>query len=427
MQTKVRLVHLLLLVLAVSLCGFLNNAAEVSHASYTNEPPSFVLESNDGSKGSVNIDLEIPHTTLSAENISHTLNGSVLLKAGTYSLTESLQVTSNTKLYAEAGAKLTFSGNSYLNLTGDNITVCGLDVQGDGSSEFGIRANGDFITVAECLVHDIGRVGAFGFGITFEYESQCGLIVNNVVRNTGLDGIHLRGNQNTTVSNNIVVDSNDDGIASIFGTNNLITNNTVDRKGTSNPAGNGIYVADEGTVVERNHIANTPLNGITTDDFEGYQARQLKIANNTIVNAGTVKSGVHYGGILLNYVYDSAVVGNVIDGSLYDGIRVFNSSRNLISQNVVSNSHRAPDGWGCSIVLEYQSTHNLILANNVEAEPDILVEVGLGVDFNKVYFNGVVPNGEVHLEGADSVVLQRLDEDSIKAINDVNTLWKTTF
>jgi parallel beta-helix repeat protein len=331
--------------------------------------------------------------------------GTIFLSAGVYDFTSSVQVNDDTSIFAEDGAKLRFFGNSYLNLTGDNIIVSGLSVEGDGSSsEFGIRAKGNSITVKNCTVDNVGKVGSFGFGITFEYGSKNGLIDGNVVTKTGLDGIHLRGNENTTISNNIVVDSNDDGIASIWGENNLIINNTINREGTINLAGNGIYVADVGTTVQGNNVESTPLNGITAENFQGYQAHDLSIANNTVLNAGMVIDGIHFGGILLNYVTDCGVFGNNIDGSLYDGIRVFNGSRNMLYQNVITNSHRAENGSGSGILLEYNSSHNRIFSNSIIDETCVLAEAGLGVDYNSV---SLIENSydKVQLQGPNSTLL----------------------
>ena len=328
----------------------------------------------------------------------------ITLKTGELSLNQTIQVKSNTLILGQQGSVLRFFGNSYLNLTGDNITVCGLIVEGDGlNDEFGIRANGNFITVENCSVNNIGLSGLFGFGITYEYGCKFGSIISNQVENTGLDGIHLRGNINSTVANNTVIDSSDDGIASILGINNIIINNFIDRKGTKSFSGNGIYTADKGTSIEANYIENTPLNGIAVDSFQGNQASQIDILNNTVKNAGVLSTGIKCSGILLNYVCDSNVKGNIIDGSLYNGIRVFNGSRNYIAQNIISNWRGAEDSWGSGIVLEYQSSYNFISSNEISNETFFFVETGLGVDNNLIQFNNFSLN-EIHIEGINSVL-----------------------
>ena len=324
---------------------------------------------------------------------------------GIHDLNQTMQVNSNTLILGQQGSLLRFFGNSYLNLTGDNITVCGLTIEGDGlNDEFGIRAKGNFITIENCSVKNVGNVGFFGFGITFEYGSTYGLITENQVQDIGLDGIHIRGNINTTISNNTIINSNDDGIASIFGYSNLIANNSINRQGTINPSGNGIYIADIGTTIEENYIENTPLNGIAADSFQGYQASQIDILNNTIKNAGILSTGIRCSGILLNYVCDSNVTGNIIDNSLYYGIRVYNGSRNYIAQNIISNWCGAEDNWGGGTVLEYQSSYNFVSANEISNETYFFAETGLGVDHNRVQFTDVSLE-KIHIEGLNSILL----------------------
>jgi parallel beta-helix repeat protein len=326
-------------------------------------------------------------------------------KTGELEFNQTMQVTSNTLILGQQNSVLRFFGNSYLNLTGDNITICGLTIEGDGlNNEFGIRAHGNFITVENCSVNNIGVTGLFGFGITYEYGSEFGNIINNHVENTGLDGIHIRGNSNTTVLNNTVIDSNDDGIASIFGNYNLIINNFINRQGSKNLAGNGIYTADIGTIIEGNYIEYTPLNGIVADHFQGYQARKIDILNNTVKNAGILSTGFRCSGILLNYACDSIVAGNMIENSLYDGIRVYNGSRNYIAQNIISNWCGAEDNWGCGILLEYQSSYNFVSAHKISNETYFFAETGLCVDYNVVQFT-VVSLDKIHIEGLNSILL----------------------
>ena len=329
----------------------------------------------------------------------------ITFNAGEFDLNQTLQVNSSTLVFGAQNSVLRFSGDSYLNLTGDNITLCGLIIEGDGlNDEFGIRANGNFITIENCSVSNIGVAGLFGFGVTFEYGSQSGSIINNQVKNTGLDGIHLRGNMNTTVSNNTVIDSNDDGIASIFGHDNLIINNFIDRKGATNLSGNGIYAADKEITIQNNVVQNTPLNGIIAESFQDYQATGINIINNTIKNAGMPSADVRCGGILLNYACSSNVTGNTIDGSLYDGIRIYNGSSNCVEENRISNNFRAENNWGGGIVLEYQSSYNFVLANKISNETYVFVETGLGVDHNTISFADVQPD-EIYIEGLNSILL----------------------
>ena len=333
-----------------------------------------------------------------AENI-------ITLKTGKLDLNQTMQVTSNTLILGQQNSVLRFFGNSYLNLTGDNITICGLTIEGDGlNDEFGIRANGNFITIDNCSVNNIGLAGLFGFGITYEYGSKFGSIINNQVENTGLDGIHLRGNTNATVSNNTVIDSNDDAIASIFGSNNLIINNSINRQGTTSFSGNGIYTADVGTTIEANYIEYTPLNGIAADSFQGYQASQIDILNNTVKNAGILSTGFRCSGILLNYVCDSNVTGNMIENSLYDGIRVYNGSRNYIAQNIINNWCGSEDNWGGGVVLEFQSSYNFVSAREISNETYFIAETGRGVDYNIIQFTHVLLD-KIHIEGIKSILL----------------------
>jgi parallel beta-helix repeat protein len=329
----------------------------------------------------------------------------LIVQTGNYKVNSSLQVGSNTTIRGEHGSKLWFYGDSYLNLTGDNIHVEGLEIQGDGlNSPFGIRANGNCITIENCSVCNIGKVGTFGFGITLEYGSKHGIITNNIVRNTGLDGIHIRGNTNTVICGNKIVDSNDDGIASIFGNSNQIINNWIYRQGTINLAGNGIYTADKATIIESNYIENTPLNGIVADCFQSYQADGITIFNNTIRNAGSLLTGLQCSGILLNYACNTNVTGNTVDNSLNDGVRVFNGSGNEITKNLFENNICKNDSENVGVLLEYQSTYNTVSDNKITNFELMLVEAGNGVNYNIFEAKGISPD-EIRLNGANSILL----------------------
>jgi len=94
-------------------------------------------------------------------------NLSVVIDEGMYFLTSTIHVPANTSVYAKKGAEFYFLGNAYLNLTGNNIIIESLCIKGDGmKGAFGIRAQGNDITVRNCTVERIGKAGFFGFGIT---------------------------------------------------------------------------------------------------------------------------------------------------------------------------------------------------------------------------------------------------------------------
>jgi len=128
------------------------------------------------------------------------------------------------------------------------------------------------------------------------------------------------------------------------------------------------------------------------ENFQGYHTEGVRILDNIILNSGKIVGDIPYGGILLNYVDSSVVVSNTIDGSLYDGVRIYNSSYNLILGNHISNSGQANQGSGQSIVLEYQSTHNYIWANQIDDQACGIAEVGYGVDLNSILSENPVNN-----------------------------------
>jgi parallel beta-helix repeat protein len=273
---------------------------------------------------------------------------------------------------------------------------------------------GDYFRAEGLQVSKVGPKSVSGFGVCFDYGTKSGLITQSLVRNTGLDGIHMRRGYNNTASFNTIENSGDDGIAAIWGHENKIIANSVDRNDPNATKGNGIYIGGEsGTLVQGNSIVNSPRYGICVDDFEGVPVERITIAGNIVKNAGYENdTGFPFSGIYLEYTTSSIVTGNTVEGSYYHGIRLYNTTYITVSSNVLSNNHRSPTGWGAGIFLEYHTTYTIIDANQMvdtQATPTQdygVFEAKEGVDYNIVSDSIARGNAveSFHLEGANSRV-----------------------
>lgn len=340
-----------------------------------------------------------------AINGALTAGGDVYLKPGTYSCNGNVTVTAGSNLIGAPGAILSFSGDFMVRVTGDDSTVQGIEVDGDAASgTYGILLEADYSKAIDCYVHGVGPAGVAGFGICAEYATGI-LVTNSRVEATGLDGIHLRFCDNSTVSYCTVIDSGDDGIASLEGVDNTIIGNNVDRENAASSAGNliGVY-ADDGTIVEENHVKNSPRFGIIVTDHLGLDPIRCKVLGNTVKGSGVTAGGTKYSGIALQYANYTTVADNTVDLSLYHGIWVYSSSFNDLRGNVVTRSFQAGDSWAGGICLEYYSTYNVISGGIIDGGTYGVLEAGgASSDYNQFGGFTILNAGTpFHLEGTHS-------------------------
>lgn len=242
---------------------------------------------------------------------------------------------------------------SAITITGQDITVRGLEIIGSGSSHETIDS-----------------------GIQLQREAARILIENN--RITGnLYGIDIHGAKNTTVRANTIIGRRDHRM---------------------NSRGNGVYVWNApGTLVEKNDIrygrdgifVNTSNRGIFRDNL----MRDLRFAVHYMYAhdseiSGNVSVGNHLGfalmysnritvqnnmsladrdqGLMLNYTNNADLVGNLVRGAGGKCLFIYNAHRNLISDNRFE---------GCGIGIHFTAgseknalTGNAFVANQTQVK-----------------------------------------------------------
>lgn len=327
--------------------------------------------------------------------------GSVLIKAGNYSITSSLTILNNTFVYGEGAATnliRNFHGaNTQLlrasALYETNIKVAHLQV--DGNATVGVQGehNIEFAYCSNVIVEDVLSHGGGCCNIVF---SRCtnSSIINNVCYNNlydnsitvfnGCNNIVVSGNrvygswgvgievessttQAITVSNNIVSYCGDDGIRFLtVGTTTAPALCSVTGNICFNNVYNGLEISTAPQVtVSGNTFYNNGYHGI-------YSTGNSTITGNTFYS--NVECGIKFVGgkntVTSNTITgsqrgielsggDNIVVGNRMYNNLYQGIESgSNINYNVITNNIIKGSY-----WG--IYLPATNTYNLITDNNV--------------------------------------------------------------
>ena len=250
-------------------------------------------------------------------------------------------------LTLDGGGEAVIEGNgtgSVITVTGDDVTVRGLEIRGSGSRHEEIDA-----------------------AIKLEREAR-GTIVEDNVLVGNLHGVHVRGARDSLVRNNRIVGRSDHRM---------------------NDRGNGVYVWNApGTVIEGNDIrlgrdgifVNASNDGI----FRNNLFRDLRFAvhymyaNNSEVS-GNVSIGNHLGfalmfsnritvhdnmslrdrahGMMLNYANNASVRGNLVRGGTHEKCTfIYNAHKNTIEDNRFE---------GCEIGIHFTagSERNLLTGN----------------------------------------------------------------
>jgi parallel beta-helix repeat protein len=289
--------------------------------------------------------------------------GTILFPPGTYRHGDTLAVRPANVTLAGSDATL-LAGNpsrAAILLEGENSAIRSLTIaseppgeRGDRNEQSGVVVSGHGNAVLGNIVRGFKNAGILVVGAR-NYVIAC-----NRVFDTKSDGIHSTdGASDGYVVHNSVVNSGDDGIAVVsYRTRPQASSVTIEDNSVEHIRwGRGISViGSTDVVIRRNRIRSVAMAaGIIVAREASYDtpgARNVIIESNTIVDvqrslaplAGRDRTG--HGAIELNSdsdgpelgVSDVSVVGNSVEGSGYDGIRLHgNVSRIVISANRLSN------------------------------------------------------------------------------------------
>ena len=244
-----------------------------------------------------------------------------------------------------------------------NVVINNLfETQDSASTAAFIEMNGEFCIVAQ------NRILATDNDAIFANNSDNCIIANNFIETTTIgSGIRTYNCDLLTITGNTIKDVTLYGMRVENITNSTISNNTITGSGGHGirASGTGLGLSITGNVI----LLNTD-NGIILDgDGVGF----VSIIGNIIRLNGE-------SGIYLNSADDIIISANIIydnntDAGTNYGIRVYNSSNNIITGNRVSTAHSK--GFSSSGTSDY----NIITSNNFIGN-DAVITVGGGNSVN---------------------------------------------
>lgn len=273
------------------------------------------------------------------------------------------------------------------NGTVDNCTLGGKYVTNDNSCDEAIQLD---VTHNENLVGSLGADESL-YDVVFD-DTACDNIKitnNNITYSRGI-GSHSKidnhPHKNITISGN-KINSTDCGILIYYYYYTKIFGNTITSAGNgitvktysagnfylANKPGEPRAIKDEnnyGLEIYKNSFIGCEKNAVNFSAVKAYPAYYTSIKNNTVSKPGA-------SGIVLDYVFKSAVSGNIISGSTgvssaspSTGIAVGNGNNNSVSTNTVSycsdNGIKLSSSSFCSIYgnsISSVGKHGIVLLN----------------------------------------------------------------
>jgi parallel beta-helix repeat protein len=322
-------------------------------------------------------------------------------------------------------------------LTGaDDVTVVGLTLDGNRANtaygQNGLYTVANRTRFLDCHVKNFNGYNIVGFpgatdllvrgcvsegpaseGIEFQGVVR-GSIINNVVRNTGRNGIYVWGSSGTcsdiTVTGNVVFNASaenpsgagirvDDGAYNITVAGNSVTGGGTTVLGIN--VGSSTAARVKNVTVEGNAVRATPDRGIRV-----YVADHVTVTGNTVsgaatygievtsgatdvtVAANTVTGSVAYSGILVSGgASDCAITGNKVSASGQHNIEISGLLGGSVTGNVVSTS-----GTSCNGIFVYGASSGLSITGN---EASLSGRAGIRVEdaINCTIVGNVCKNG----------------------------------
>lgn len=239
--------------------------------------------------------------------------------------------------------------------------------------------------------------------------------ISGVIRNNSLTGL---GQTDTVPQNGIQVSENNTAIISGNTISNnmytvpgkkwatgilihkskgiVISNNTL----TDNQIGINLIQADENTIIGNTITGNTLSKaGIMVSNPDSSNDTTYTTTSN-IIKRNTLTGGLI--GIWSNYSHGNKYLNNIISSSLRDGIYLWNSNSNILTNNAISSIHSSSnnasgvelddEGKDGSTEEQKGSQHN-ILVNNVVVKSDsgfLLAKNSKNNNFSNNRFNGSI-------------------------------------
>jgi len=256
----------------------------------------------------------------------------------------------------------------------EDCIIRGCVVWNAGGTAFGVFTSSQYNTIH-------GNVAfSNGYGV-YDNNGNYNTVSGNVFRNNGY-GVYLTGAWRYSISGNVFFTQTSYDIYLIGSQRNAVTGNHL--YGSSW----GIIVGNSASITQYNVIVGNTIAFTTNPGIALYHGTGTTVRN--------------------------VVSGNSIFGAGTDGIYVYGSSYNVITDNMIDNASRSTNNTYRSIYLadtgSVYSTYNVVSNNNCQASQTNKAQYHIrenasGDDFNLVIGNickdGV--SGQISLQGANSV------------------------
>lgn len=267
--------------------------------------------------------------------------------------------------------------------------------------------------------NDVLNCGGAGISIAGDGSAPLAQVVNNAVYTTGGHGIEIASSQQSLVRGNIIQTAGDNGIDGNQVNNseflgNIINGSTnegiyiqpgsavviVGNECVSN-GGSGIEAGGVLSVITGNVVDGNTLEGIHLAAGAHYSTVSGNTINNNSENGILVEATYctingnicHYNdkhGVYLNGGGNHVVIGNNCidndfgDTNAFDGISIYDSSKNLVSGNRCSGNDRH------GIFVDGDSDDNKIHGNYLTGNPNGDITVGAAAcDHTEIVFNTI--------------------------------------
>lgn len=313
----------------------------------------------------------------------------LVIAPGRYVVGHSLAVTVPQAVISGYGATLaaTNPADQTIVMSGAGSTLVGVTLASTGTARLTtpestkVEVTGSDVQVLGVTIQGGASAGIFVFG------GNRIAIVGNTVRATLADGIHTTyGSTNVLVQNNTVTGTGDDLIAvvSYLGDGRLSSNVLIDHNAVSgNSWGRGITVVGGQAVT----ISNNTVDGVEKaagilaaqeDSWKTYGASNVVITGNTVTNIqnANVNNGLQptqQGAIELDTwsgaVSDVTVANNRVSGSGYAGFRAYG---NVCSFSVTGNTFSSIAGLPVSLLTNGCASSQIVVDANRLADGSVL-------------------------------------------------------
>lgn len=290
-----------------------------------------------------------------AENTDE--NVTVIIPAGTYNLSDSLLVYSNTTIQAD-GADITVSGSKPVlthspYISPVNIAVSGGTWRGDGEQIICFKGNPQSSNLQLDNMTICGNSDSIGIHLQDVANSK----VSNCKINGLRIGINLFYCSKVECSQNSIENSAETGICAVQVSELTILNNTINQSGKY-----GIWFDwDKASTIKGNNLDGCAVDHSRADHGEGLVVQHGEgtwIQNNTISNVHSYMA--NYGnGVIVSLSQSITVDGNTVNYAGNHGLQASYSSANVHFRNNVVN-HSGKMGISVSRATSADMTGNIV-------------------------------------------------------------------